>query len=149
MKILGVAPLIAIPTFVYLGLTVIISYSAEGLFRITQQGYSVLVTVAIIIIIMGVLMVISCGRKLLKSFSKGVLMIDGLYRIFRDLMYASYLLFVIPGISLIFNSWLALTTVIINYIFFYFLIKRDYTYLHEKFGKEYEDYLEKVLIKFL
>lgn len=149
MKIVGVAPLIAIPTFLYLGLTAVISSLAGGIFTITGQGYSVLVVVGIVLIVIGTMMVISCARKLHKSFNSGLLMTDGLYRIFRNPMYAAYLLFVIPGISLLFNSWLVLTTVIVNHILFFVFIKREHRYLQEKFGKEYEEYLRKVLIKFL
>lgn len=149
MKVLGVAPFIAAPTFLYLGLTIIISYLADGMFIITNSDYSILAGAGIILIVIGVLMVISCGRKVLKSFSSGKLMTDSLYRIFRNPMYAAYLIFIIPGICFLFNSWLALTTVIINYILFSIFIKHEHKYLHEKFGKEYEEYLTKVYFKFL
>ena len=149
MKITGVAPKIAIPTFIYLALAILITYQYNGLFKITSNDRTVIVTIGVILILFGVVIVAMCGRKLLKTFDKGILMTDGLYKIFRNPMYAAYLIFVIPGISLVFNSWLAMTTVIINYLLFSFLIKSEYKYLHEKFGKEYEDYLSKVLIKFM
>ena len=149
MKIVGVAPLIAIPTFLYLILTAVISFVTSGVFTITQQRYPVLAVTGVVLIVIGALMVISCGRKLLKSFNSGLLMTDGLYRIFRNPMYAAYLLFVIPGICLLFNSWLVLTTVIINSILFSVFIKREHHYLKEKFGSEYEKYLKNVFIKFL
>lgn len=149
MKIVGVAPLIAIPTFLYLILTAVISFLTGSVFTITKQKNSVLLLIGIVLVLIGALMVISCSRKLLKSFNRGLLITGGLYRIFRNPMYAAYLLFVIPGICLLFNSWLVLTTVIVNYILFSVFIKREHRYLREKFGSEYEKYLEKVLIKFL
>lgn len=149
MKIAGVAPLIAIPTFIYLILTVLIGKSMDTKFTITTNHYFFLAAIGIILIITGILMVISCGRKLLNSFNNGLLMTDGLYRIFRNPMYAAYLLSVIPGICLLFNSWLVLTTVVINYILFSIFIKREHRYLKEKFSSEYDEYLEKVFIKFL
>ena len=149
MKIAGVAPLIAIPTFLYLILAVVISLTATKIFTISTNHYFVLAAIGIVLITGGVLMVISCGRKLLKSFNSDLLMTDGLYRIFRNPMYASYLLLIIPGICLLFNSWLVLSTVVINYILFSVFIKREHRYLEEKFGSEYEEYLEKVFIKFL
>lgn len=149
MSVLGVAPYIAIPTFLYLGLAVVITYLTGEVFKITSHNYTAIAVIGAAMILIGALMVGYCGRKVLKSFSGGKLMTDGLYKIFRNPMYAAYLLFIIPGIALLFNSWLALTTVILNYILLSFLIKREYQYLHDKFGKEYEDYLDKVLIKFL
>ncbi|MBE0570523.1 MAG: isoprenylcysteine carboxylmethyltransferase family protein [Ignavibacteriaceae bacterium] len=149
MNVLGVAPFIAAPTFLYLGLAIVITYLSGEEFKIANNNYTSLAIAGAIMIFIGVLMVISCGRKVLKSFSSGKLMTDGLYKIFRNPMYAAYLIFIIPGICLLFNSWLALTTLIINYVLFSFLIKREYKYLQEKFGKEYEDYLAKVFVKFL
>ena len=149
MNVLGAAAYIAIPTFLYLGLAIVITYLSREVFTITTHNYTAIAVTGAVMIFIGALMVISCGRKVLKSFNSGRLITDGLYKIFRNPMYAAYLLFIIPGIALLFNSWLALTTVIINYILFSFLIRREYQYLHNKFGKEYENYLDKVLIKFL
>lgn len=149
MKITGAAPMIAVPTFLYLILTILITYFSEGIFKITSQSNIIIVTSGAVLIISGVVIVASCGRKLLKTFDKGILITDGLYKFFRNPMYAAYLILIIPGISLLFNSWLALTTVILNYVLFSFMVEREYQYLRDKFGKEYEDYLAKVLIKFL
>lgn len=149
MKITGVAPMIAIPTFLYLALAILITYLFDDKFKIAALSNTGLIVTGSLMILVGVLIVASCGRKLLKNFEKGILMTDGLYKIFRNPMYAAYLILIIPGISLVFNSWLALTTIIFNYILFSILIGQEYKYLHEKFGKEYEDYLLKVLIKFL
>lgn len=149
MKITGVAPHIAVPTFLYLVLAIVLSYSANGMFTITQDGYAAIAVAGVVMIVIGVLMVASCGKKLLKSFNKEKLMTDGLYKIFRNPMYAAYMLFVVPGICLLFNSWLVLTTVIINSLLFFIFIRKEHRYLQEKFGKEYEEYLQKVLIKFL
>ena len=149
MNIVGSAPLIAVPTLVYLIITAIISSVTKPLFTITEKHYGILIVLGIVLMLMGVLMVISCGRKLLKSFNKGLLMADGLYKIFRNPMYAAYMLFVIPGLGLFFNSWLVLTTVLLNYILFSIFIKREHKYLEEKFGSEYQSYLKKVYIKFL
>lgn len=149
MNIAGVAPIIAIPTFLYLILTIIITYSAGTTFKITLHSSTAMIVVGVLMILFGAVIVASCARKLLKSFDKGILLTDGLYKFFRNPMYAAYLIFIIPGICILFNSWLALTALILNYILFSILIKREYQYLHGKFGKEYEDYLAKVMIKFL
>ncbi len=149
MKITGVAPLIAIPTFVYLIITAVISYFTKPLFTIVKNGSDAFVYLSIVLIVTGVFMVAYCGRRLLNSFDKNKLMTDGLYKIFRDPMYVAYLLFVIPGICLLFNSWLVLTTVLLNYVLYSKLIKREHKYLEEKFGAEYKSYLDKVIIKFL
>jgi protein-S-isoprenylcysteine O-methyltransferase Ste14 len=149
MNITGVAPLIAVPTFIYLIITVVISYLTKPYFSIIKNDGAVLIYLGAALIVPGILMVAACGRKLLKSFDNNKLMTDGLYKYFRDPMYVAYLIFVIPGISLLFNSWLVLTSVLLNYILYTNLIKKEHKFLEEKFGAEYKAYLDKVFIKFL
>ena len=149
MNIAGAAPKIAIPTFIYLIITIFIDYQTKPLFQITESSYSTLIIIGILLMLMGIALVVTVARKLLKSFKTNILMTDGVYKIFRNPMYAAYLIFIIPGICLLFNSWLALTTLILNYIFLQIFIKEEYRYLEETFGEEYESYLKKVWIKFL
>jgi protein-S-isoprenylcysteine O-methyltransferase Ste14 len=149
MKITGVAPHIAAPTFIYLLITATISYLTKPFFSIIENDSSVLIYLGVALILPGIIMVAACGRRLLNSFDKDKLMTGGLYKFFRDPMYVAYLLFVIPGICFLFNSWLVLTTVILNYFLYSTFIKREHKYLEEKFGAEYKSYSESVKIKFL
>ena len=149
MTIAGVAPKIAIPTFIYMIIAIIIDYLTKPLFKITQNYYSTLVVLGILLVLIGIIMVIIVAKNLLKSFKANILMTDSLYKIFRNPMYTAYLILIIPGICFLFNSWLVLTSVIINYILLQILIKEEYKYLEEKFGEEYKMYLGKVWIKYL
>lgn len=149
MKITGVAPLIATPTFIYLVITITFSYTSDKKFAILSNDKIALIVLGMILISIGILMVINCAKKLLSSFNKGKLMTDGLYRIFNDPMYAAYMIFIIPGIAFVFNSWLALTTVILNFVLYSIFIRREHKYLKDKFGDEYISYRKNVLIKFL
>ena len=149
MKITGAAPKIAIPTFIYLIGTAIIDYNNRPAFNIiTNQNLSLLI-IGIIMILIGIIIVAKVGRELLKSFKSNTLMKNGLFKVFRNPMYAAYLIFIIPGLSFILNSWLVLTTIILNYLIFIIVIKEEYKYLEEKFGEEYKGYLKIVWIKFL
>lgn len=149
MKITGSAPKIAVPTILYLIAALIISSIKNPLFDIIESDGTAIEIFGAILIIIGIITVANCGRKLLRSFNKDKLMTDGLYKVFRDPMYASYLIFIIPGISLFFNSWLALTTIVLNYILYLVFIRREHKYLEDKFGDEYKNYLQKVFVKFL
>ncbi len=148
MSIRGVAPQIASLTFLYLLISFIISSLMKPAFQINSDN-SILTIIGIILIVPGIIMVAVSGRLVLKSFNENTLIRTGLYRVFRNPMYAAYFLFIIPGICLLLNSWLVLTTIPVNYILFQIFIHKEYIYLKEKFGKEYEDYLKTVIIKFL
>jgi protein-S-isoprenylcysteine O-methyltransferase Ste14 len=149
MKITGAAPKIAVPTILYMIITIVADIMMYPAFKITMNNYGTLVVISVILILFGASMVISTARKLLSSFKAGLLMTDGLYKIFRNPMYAAYQIFIIPGLCLLFNSWLVLTTVLVNVILLQIFIKEEYRYLEEKFGDEYRKYLDKVWVKFL
>ncbi len=55
-------------------------------------------------------------------------------------LYASFLLLIIPGISLMMNSWLIMTTSIAGYIVFKIVIRSEYTEMEKFFGDEYIKY---------
>lgn len=148
MKLTGVGPKIGTPAVIYLIITVIVHYLSYPLFRITENYY-LLIILGVILILSGIVMLASGARKLVKSANANVLMTDGLYRIFRNPMYAAYILFIIPGIALLFNSWLVSTSVIVFFIFLQIYIKEEYNYLEEKFGEEYHKYLKNVWFKYL
>jgi len=149
MKITGVAPQIAVPTFGYLILVAYVQYLTSPVFTISKFHYFTLVVLAFIFILTGVVMVAFVGRKLIKAFQNERLMTDGLFRLFRNPMYSAYLLFIIPGIVLLINSWLAFTAIILNFILFRLFIRKEHHYLEQKFGAEYQKYLQKVWLKFL
>jgi protein-S-isoprenylcysteine O-methyltransferase Ste14 len=149
MKITGVAPKIAAPTFLYIIIAGLIDYWKRPVYNITNSNHTLLLVIGIIFILLGIIMVISAARKILASFRNNLLAKDGLFKIFRNPMYAAYLIFIIPGIAFILNSWLVLLAVLLNALLFIFLIKDEYKYLEEKFGDEYRQYLDKVFIKFL
>jgi protein-S-isoprenylcysteine O-methyltransferase Ste14 len=149
MKITGAAPKIAIPTIIYMFITIWIDKLAYPLFKITLGNNLTLVIIGIIMILIGIVMVVTVASKLRKSFNSGFLMKDGLYKILRNPMYDAYLIFVFPGLSLLLNSWLVMTTFIVNFILLQIFISEEYRYLENKFGVEYKSYLDNVWVKFL
>jgi len=149
MKITGAAPKIAIPTIIYMFIAIYFDKLEYPLFKITLYNYSTLVVIGVIMVIIGVSMVVAVQGKLRKSFKSGFLMKDGLYKILRNPMYDAYLIFVFPGLALLLNSWLVMTTFIVNFILLQIFIREEYRYLKDKFGLEYKSYLDNVWVKFL
>ena len=149
MKITGAAPKIAIPTIIYMFIAIYFDKLEYPLFKISLYNYSTLVVIGVIMVIIGVSMVVAVQGKLRKSFNSGFLMKDGLYKILRNPMYDAYLIFVFPGLSLLLNSWLVMTTFIVNFILLQIFIREEYRYLENKFGVDYKSYLNNVWVKFL
>jgi protein-S-isoprenylcysteine O-methyltransferase Ste14 len=84
---------------------------------------------------------------MLKANKDGRLATGGLYRLFRDPMYVLQIFVTLPGLFLLFNSWLTLSGVIPAYIAYRFFVREEHKYLEARFGEEYTEYLKKVLLK--
>lgn len=149
MTSFGVGPKIGRPTFTYLFVVIIIHYLTKPFFTITETNYSSLMIAGIILILLGGASLAYFGNKVVKSFNEDKLITDGVFTVLRNPMYATYIVFLMPGLCLLFNSWIILTTIVIFYIAFHHYIKEEYIFLEEKYGEQYREYLKRVKIKFL
>jgi protein-S-isoprenylcysteine O-methyltransferase Ste14 len=80
----------------------------------------------------------------LKNFSKGILITDGIFRLSRNPLYSSWILFILPGISFVTDNWTILISAIALYVFFVINIKEEEESLSAIFGDEYTQYCNKV-----
>ena len=79
-----------------------------------------------------------------KYLRKGQLATKGIYGYFRHPIYASWTIFIVPGIVLIKGSLLGLTIPVFMYLVFKIMISEEEEYLEKKFGTEYIEYKKKV-----
>jgi len=98
----------------------------------------------LILIIIGVPIFLIPGSTIHKYFNEGKLATKGVYAYFRHPIYGSWIVFIVPGIVLIFNFLLGLTVPIFMYVVFKVLIKEEEEYLEKKFGEEYFEYKSEV-----
>jgi protein-S-isoprenylcysteine O-methyltransferase Ste14 len=82
----------------------------------------------------------STVRLLLKGLRETRLVTNGAFSLCQNPLYSSIILFIIPALSLIMNSWLILTSCIVGYIMFKIYIKKEYTELEHIFGEDYIKY---------
>jgi protein-S-isoprenylcysteine O-methyltransferase Ste14 len=79
-----------------------------------------------------------------KYFNNGKLRTKGLYAVVRHPIYASWIIWIIPGIVIYWGSLLAITIPLVAYIILKKIIHVEEEYLAIKFGKEYLDYKARV-----
>lgn len=148
MSLMGVAGKIVIVLIISLVVTIIINSLFTPIFKITEN-YHILVIIASIVAITGFVLNLIASFDMLRANRKGQLATKGFYSIFLNPMYTFQILITIPGLLLFFNSWFVMLTVIPVFIAFKIFAKQEESYLEEKFGKQYRDYRDKVLFKFL
>ncbi|RPI19861.1 MAG: isoprenylcysteine carboxylmethyltransferase family protein [Ignavibacteriae bacterium] len=144
MSMWGIGPKMALITFPYFALTIILSYLYPNIFNLDFIPWNLTTILGTILLILGIIFYISSARTLLKEFQNGKLLTKGPYSLCRNPLYSAFIVFIIPAISLLINSWLALTTAVLMYFVFKCVIKAEYNYLKEKFGDEYIQYEKNV-----
>lgn len=148
MSLMGIAGKILLVLLVTLAVTEGLSIWFSPVFRITED-YRSLVIVATVIALVGFSLNLTAAFGMLSAYKKDQLATKGLYALFLNPMYTFQILFTVPGLLLLLNSWLTLLTVVPVFIAFKVFVKEEEEYLEKKFGLQYLDYREKVLFKFL
>jgi protein-S-isoprenylcysteine O-methyltransferase Ste14 len=146
MSVMGVGAKIAIPTFLYIAVAAVVSRFFRPLFRITGNSRTLRIP-GILMAGAGFSLNLVAAFAMLKAHRDNRLATGGLYRLFRDPMYVLQIFLTLPGLFLLFNSWLVLAGVIPAYIAYRVFVPEEHRYLAERFGEAYREYLKTVLLK--
>ena len=82
--------------------------------------------------------------RLTKARRCGILAKTGAYAVVRHPVYAAFIVFVVPGLSLLFNNWLMLGASVVMFAVFKARINREEEFLENSFTSEYREYKKKV-----
>ncbi len=131
----------------YLVVTILLSILFRPLFQMTNQSYAVLLTVGIIMAAVGFSLNLAAASQMLMAHRNYRLATTGFYGIFLHPMYFFQVFITLPGITLLFNSWLVLTTIPVGIVAVRQFSKEE-NRLANRYGEAYQAYLQKVPIKF-
>jgi protein-S-isoprenylcysteine O-methyltransferase Ste14 len=148
MSVMGVGGKIAIPTLLYLAGAEGVTLLFRPLFDITAtSNYGSLLLVGSVMIAVGFSLNLVAAFSMLMAYREDRLATGGLYRLFRDPMYVLQIFITLPGLFLLFNSWLVLAGVIPAYLAYRVFVREEHRYLEERFGEGYKEYLNGVLLR--
>jgi protein-S-isoprenylcysteine O-methyltransferase Ste14 len=82
--------------------------------------------------------------QLMVGFSRGELVSNGAYGVVRNPIYSSAAFFILPAVALITLTWVYLVVSFFLYAGVTLFIGKEELQLTKAFGKQYEDYLERV-----
>lgn len=148
MSVMGIGPKAGAVIGGYLILTVILSYLFSPVFRITRNSYGALLAVGIAMAVVGFSLNLAAASQMLKAHKNDTLATKGLYGVFLHPMYFFQVFVTLPGVTLLFNSWLALTAVPVGIVAVKLLVKEENQFLGSRYGERYSEYRRKVLIRF-
>jgi protein-S-isoprenylcysteine O-methyltransferase Ste14 len=137
---LGIGPKIAGIALAWLAVVIFIAQKSKCSFVYLHDKNNILFFIGIAFIIVGSVMYFFTIPSLMKGLKNTKLITTGTFYLCRNPLYAAILLFVVPGISLLMNSWLVLTISIVAYIGFKIFIKSEVAEMEKFFGDEYRKY---------
>jgi protein-S-isoprenylcysteine O-methyltransferase Ste14 len=140
LNFFGIGPKIAVVLLPWLLISFVLSTHFRKMFAFTHEKSSLLFIWGIVILVIGLIFYGSTVRLLLKGLKETRLVTNGAYSLCQNPLYSSIVLFIIPALSLIVNSWFVLTSSIIGYVLFKINIKKEYNELEKFFGEEYKKY---------
>ncbi|OGJ20572.1 hypothetical protein A3K73_05300 [Candidatus Pacearchaeota archaeon RBG_13_36_9] len=137
----GIGPRFALFSIIYAAIIVFIGINYLN--TNIPIDSKILFFVGVVLIIMDILVYSLSVRRVMKAFGEGRLETKGIYKYARHPIYASWIVFIIPGTMLIYGKWLGLTIPIFMYLVFRILIGKEEKMLEERFGRKYLEYKKK------
>jgi len=140
----GVGPTFASLSIVYGIMILAIGRYFQPAFQIGLIPHWLLFVLGIVLIIIGVPFYIISIKSVRRAYNADEIVTDGIFRCCRHPLYSSWVVFIVPGIAFLANSWIALTIPIFMYLILRILVRKEEVYLENVFGSEYIKYKKEV-----
>ena len=140
LNFLGIGPKVGVITLPWLAVAVFFSLRFSNTFTFVEERSSVVFFSGLGLVIIGTLLYLFTVPALMKGLKETRLITKGTFYLCCNPLYASILLFIIPGVSFMMNSWLVLTASIAGFTLFKIFIKSEYTEMEKVFGDDYRKY---------
>jgi len=140
----GAGPKFAIYSVICFSVMFALSRFFTPIFTITVAHKSTIVWVGILLIVVGIPFYLLSIVPVIRAFKAKRLLTTGTYGMCRHPVYSAWIVFFVPGIALLLNSWALLAAPIVMYFIAVALVNQEDSYLEETFGNEYISYRNRV-----
>ena len=140
MSIFGVGPWFVLLSAVYTAAAITAKAFHPELLRFPYLPHWILVLVGIALLVVGIPFFGAALAQLIRGFPKGELFTSGVYATCRHPVYGAWVVFNVPGMVLIANSWIGLLVPVLMYATLRLLVRKEERDLEETFGEAYRRY---------
>ena len=144
MTFIGIGSKLALISLPYTILAILVMLRDPQFLKLDFINYTVITWAGYTWIGIGIVFYIATIRVFLTDFKKGLLVTRGTFSLCRNPLYASFIIFIIPGLALVFNSGMILSIALVLYLNFKFSIHGETKMLKQNFGAAYENYCKSV-----
>lgn len=142
-SIWGIGPKLLSSTLIYFSIMLYIDKIKLHIPVISEKTWIIYFFSGTLIAI-GLVILMIVMRLIFAIYSLGFLYRKGFYASCRHPLYANFILILVPGICLLYNSWIILTTPVFMYFAFKHFIIAEEQGLIEQFGEDYIRYRKEV-----
>ena len=139
----GVGPLFASMSGIIITVFISIHYAFFSDFNFLIPR-TITLPIGIFLALFGFIMYLLSSIQLHGKFEENKLITHGFYAFSRNPIYSSWILFVIPGVVLIINSFIGILIPIFMYLLFSILVVREEKFLEREYGHEYIEYKRRI-----
>jgi protein-S-isoprenylcysteine O-methyltransferase Ste14 len=140
----GIGPKLALLCLPYIVLSLIVMYRYPDFFDLDFLNSNSVKIIGVVWSGAGFIFWIISAIFFLKHFKSGELITTGPFALCRNPIYSSIIVFIIPGLALIFHSGLVFSIAIVLYIGFRISIHGESHILKDNFSDQYEKYEKSV-----
>lgn len=147
MGVMGIGHKAGAVVFGYFAATFAVSYFTAPVFRITEE-FGALLAIGIPLAVAGFAVNLIAAFQMLAAHKSDRLATGGLYRVFLNPMYFFQIFVTLPGLTLLTNSWLVLTTIPVGAVAVHLMAREESRCLDERYGEAFRAYRRNVPVKF-
>jgi len=140
----GIGPKLALLCLPFIILSIVVMIKYPEFFDLRFLDNAAAVVMGFVWLGIGSVFWAASAIYFLKYFKTGELITNGPYRLCRNPIYSSLIIFIIPALGLVFHSGLVLTMALVLYIGFKISIHGENIVLRRAFGKDFERYEKSV-----
>jgi protein-S-isoprenylcysteine O-methyltransferase Ste14 len=140
----GEGPNILMTALCYIAVASTVTYHWPETCLIRAIPYQAFLVAGTLLLAIGVPLLAVALIALNRNYERDQLATGGIYGIVRNPIYCAWVVFLIPGLVLLFPSWPLFLTPLVTYIAFKVRIAREDAYLEERFGDTYRIYRSEV-----
>ena len=143
LSFFGVGPKIGRIVLPYLAVMIFLTIFFPEIFCFGSDFSQPLMVAGLVLLVIALIFYFSTLKLMLPGIKENRLITTGAYRLCRNPLYAALILFFVPGLALILNSWLILTTSVIAYLVFRKYVHEEEEMLERIFGDEFRKYRDR------
>jgi len=143
LSFLGIGPRIARIALPNLAITIVLALSFPEVLGFSPGARMFFMVAGALWLATGLALYIATIRQMLPGIRENRLVTTGTYRLCRNPLYTVFILMIIPGVSLLMNSWIVATASLVGYFAFRRYIHVEEEQLERIFGDEFRAYRER------